>query len=125
LFYGSKEELHALWDVGLVAEIADSFDFRSLVNVLRKEYLPRYRSPTPGDYHHWAETWALESVRVANTAYAAIQLKSYETMDEPNSLWISILLPPAYEEQNRVVAAEQLAKAAVRLAQLLDQIRWP
>jgi hypothetical protein len=62
---------------------------------------------------------------VANTAYAAIQFKSYETMDEPNSLWISILLPPAYEEQNRVVAAEQLAKAAVRLAQLLDQIRWP
>ena len=125
LFYGSKEELHALWDVGLVAEIADTFDFRSLVNVLRKEYLQRPWSTTPGDYHHWAETWALESVKVANTAYAAIQFNSYETMGEPNSLWISILLPPGYEEQNRAVAAEQLAKAAVRLAQLLDRIRWP
>jgi hypothetical protein len=125
LFYGSKEELHALWDFGLVAEIANTFDFRSLANVLRKEYLQRPWSTTPGDYHHWAETWALESVKVASKAYASIQFKSYETMGKPNSLWISILLPPGYEEQNRAVAAEQLAKAAVRLAQLLDQIRWP
>ena len=125
LFYGPKEELHALWDIGLVAEIADTFDFRSLVAILRKEYLHRPWSTTPGDYHHWAETWALESVKVANTAYAAIRFNSYETMGEPNSLWISIKLPPGYEEQNRTVAAEQLAKAAVRLAQLLDRLQWP
>ena len=125
LFYGPKEELHALWDIGLVAEIADTFDFRSLVAILRKEYLHRSWSTTPGDYHHWAETWALESVKVANTAYAAIRFNSYETMGEPNSLWISIKLPPGYEEQNRTVAAEQLAKAAVRLAQLLDRLQRP
>ena len=125
LFYGPKEELHALWDIGLVAEIAATFDFRSLVTVLKKEYLHRPWSTTPGDYHYWAETWALESVKVANTAYAAIRFNSYETMGEPNSLWISIKLPPEYEEQNKAVAAEQLAKAAVRLAQLLDRLRWP
>jgi len=125
LFYGPKEELHALWDIGLVAEIADSFDFRALDTVLRKEYLDRSLSPTPGDYHHWAETWALESVKVANDAYAGIRFNSYETMGDPNSLWISITLPSGYVEQNAPLAAKQLTKAAVRLAQLLDRLRWP
>jgi hypothetical protein len=125
LFYGPKEELHALWDLGLVAEIADSFDFRLLEAVLRRDYLPRLLSTTPGDYHHWPETWALESVKVANAAYAAIRFNSFETMGEPGSLWISVTLPPDYQEQNTARAAEQLTKAAVRLAQLLDRIRWP
>ena len=125
LFYGPKEELHALWDVGLVAEIADSFDFRSLKEVLKREYLSRSRPVTGGDYHHWAETWALESVRVANSAYAGIRFNSFETMGEPSSLWISITLPADYEKKNTPVAGEQLAKAAVRLAQLLDRLQWP
>jgi hypothetical protein len=125
LFYGPKEELHALWDIGLVAQIADSFDFRALDTVLRKHYLDRSQPPTPGDYHHWAETWALESVKVANDAYTAIRFNSYETMGDPNSLWISITLPASYAEQNAPRAAGQLSKAAVRLAQLLDRLNWP
>jgi S1/P1 Nuclease len=125
LFYGPKEELHALWDIGLVAEIADSFDFRALDLVLRKEYLDRPLPPTSGDYHQWAENWALESVKVANDAYGAIRFNSYETMGDPNSLWISITLPTGYLEQNAPRAAEQLTKAAVRLAQLLDRLSWP
>ena len=125
LFYGPKEELHALWDIGLVEEIADTFDFRSLEAYLRQEYLRRSWPPTAGDFHRWAETWALESVKVANSAYAGIRYNSFETMDEPNPLWISITLPPDYEEKNTTVAAQQLIKAAVRLAQLLDQLRWP
>jgi hypothetical protein len=125
LFYAPKKELHALWDVGLVEEIADTFDFRSLEAFLRQEYRRHSWPPTPGDYHHWAEMWALESVKVANSAYAGIRFNSVETMGEPNFLWISITLPPEYEKKNRVVAAEQLTKAAVRLAQLLDRLRWP
>jgi len=125
LFYGPKQELHALWDIGLVADITDTFDFRSLAAVLRQESLHRTWPATPGDYHHWAETWALESVKVANSAYAGIRFNSFETMGEPNSLWISITAPPDYEEKNTPVAAEQLTKAAVRLAQLLDRLRWP
>jgi hypothetical protein len=125
LFYGPKEELHALWDFGLVAKIADTFDFRSLDAVLRRDYLAHSGSTTAGDYHHWPEVWALESVKVANAAYAALRFNSFETMGQPGSLWISITLPPDYEEQNTPRAAEQLTKAAVRLAQLLDRLRWP
>jgi hypothetical protein len=46
-------------------------------------------------------------------------------MGDPNSLWISITLPSGYVEQNAPLAAKQLTKAAVRLAQLLDRLRWP
>jgi hypothetical protein len=125
LFYGPKEQLHALWDVGLVEEIADTFDFRSLEALLRQEYLLRSWPATPGDYHLWAETWALESVKVANSAYAGIRFNSVETMGGTNPLWISITLPPDYEEKNTALAAQQLTKAAVRLAQLLNRLHWP
>ena len=125
LFYGPKERLHALWDVGLVERIADTFDFRALAAFLEQEYRHQTWTATPGDYHHWAETWALESVKVAASAYAGIRFNSVETMGEANPLWISITLPPDYEEKNTALAAQQLTKAGVRLAQLLDRIRWP
>jgi S1/P1 Nuclease len=125
LFYSPREELHALWDTGLVAEIADTFDFRSLEAFLKREYSPFLSPATPGDYHRWAETWALESVKVANSAYAGIRFNSVETMGQENQLWISITLPPDYQQKSSVLAAQQLTKAAVRLAQLLDRIRWP
>ncbi len=125
LFYGPKDELHALWDMDLVGDVASTFDFRSLAGFLRREYQNASWPATPGDYHHWAEAWALESVKTANQAYAGIRFNSVETMGGPNSLWIGISLPADYEEKNRVVAAHQLTKAAVRLSQLLDKIRWP
>ena len=49
---------------------------------------------TPGDYHRWAEAWAVDSVRIY------------------------------YLETNKVYAAGQLMRAGVRLAQLLDSIKW-
>jgi hypothetical protein len=125
LFYGPKEELHALWDIGLVAEIADTFDFRSLEAVLRQDY---FRPPfpiTPGDYHRWPEAWALESVNLAKEAYFGIRFNTVETMGERDPLWISVTLPPDYEEKNKALAAQQLVRAGVRLAQLLDSLRWP
>lgn len=125
LFYGPREELHALWDIGLVEEIADTFDFRSLEAVLRQDYLRPSSSVTPGDYHRWPEAWALESVKLANAAYLGIRFNTVETMGDRNSLWISVALPPDYEKNNKALAAQQLVRAAVRLAQLLDHLRWP
>jgi hypothetical protein len=93
--------------------------------LLKQEPFRRSWPVTPGDYHRWAETWALESVKVAKSAYVGIRFNSVETMGDPNSLWISITLPPDYQQKNQFLAAQQLTKAAERLAQLLDRIRWP
>jgi hypothetical protein len=125
LFYGPKEELHALWDIGLVAQIADTFDFRSLEAVLRQDYFRPPAPVTPDDYHRWPEVWALESVKLAKAAYLGIRFNAVETMGARDPLWISVTLPPDYEKKSKALAAQQLVRAAVRLAQLLDRLQWP
>jgi hypothetical protein len=125
LFFGPKEELHALWDIGLVADIADTFDFRSLEAILRQDYFRPLSPATPGDYHLWPEVWALESVKLAKAAYVGIRFNTVETMGEQNPLWISVTLPADYHGKNKTLAAQQLVRAAVRLAQLLDRLQWP
>jgi S1/P1 Nuclease len=123
LFYGPKDELHALWDVKLVQSICDSTDCDVLA-----DYLANFVNPppavSPGDYHNWAETWAVESVQAASQAYDGIQFRLARQNQDPPSLQIFISLPPDYEARETKAAAHQLAKAAARLAQLLDRIRW-
>jgi hypothetical protein len=125
LFYGPKDQLHAHWDLDLVQQVAETFDFRVLASYLGHEAQRQSWPETPGDYHHWPEAWALESVRAANLAYEGIRFNAVETMNDANSLWIAISLPADYDEKSRVLAAHQLTKAGVRLAQLLDRIQWP
>jgi hypothetical protein len=80
---------------------------------------------TPGDYHGWAEAWIIESVRIAALAYLGIVFEKAEFDPGNKLLRIEIKLPANYLEANKAYAADQLTKAGVRLAQLLDSIRWP
>ena len=79
---------------------------------------------TPGDYHHWAETWAIESVRIAALAYRGIVFGVPDFDTNEHLVRINVTLPADYLETNRAYAAQQLARAGVRLAQLLDTLRW-
>ena len=124
LFYGPKDELHALWDVKLVESICDSTDSDVLADYLATNFLGPPPAVISGDYHNWAEAWAVESVQAASRAYDGIQFRLARQSQDPPSLQIFISLPPNYEEVETKVAAQQLAKAAARLAQLLDRIRW-
>jgi S1/P1 Nuclease len=56
LFFGTdpNQELHALWDEGLVIAIRNSTDYRSLAEWLEPAVAV---SPTTGDYHTWPEQW--------------------------------------------------------------------
>jgi len=121
LFFGSKsnQELHALWDEALVFAIRNSADFHSLADWLEST---QSVSPTMGDYHTWPEQWAIDSVQEAQEAYRNIRFNS-ATIDGPR-LRISVQLPSDYTEMNQLIAAQQLTKAGVRLAQLLNAIQW-
>ena len=127
LFYGSNatEQLHALWDRILVENIDNSIDYRVLADFLAKSYLPREMVKTAGDYHHWAEVWAIESVRIAALAYRGISFKTVELDTNQHIVRINIDLPTNYLDSNKGFAAQQLARAGVRLAQLLESIKWP
>ena len=122
LFFGtnSTQELHALWDEALVISINNSPDYRSLADWLESG---RSENPTTGDYHDWPEQWAIDSVQQARTAYANIKFQA-ATIDGQR-LRITVRLPSGYIDTNRKTAAEQLVKAGLRLAQLLNAIQWP
>ena len=124
LFYGPKDELHALWDVKLVELITGSTDYQVLADYLARNFLTTPPAISSDDYHNWAEAWAAESAKTARSAYDGIRFRLARLSQDPPSLQIFISLPPNYEEIEKEVAAHQLAKAAIRLAQLLDRIRW-
>ena len=122
LFFGSdsNQELHALWDDSLVFAIRTWADYRSLADWLDST---QSASATMGDYHNWPEQWAIDSVQQACTAYRNIKFDA-ATIDSQR-LRITVQLPTGYIDENRSLAATQLAKAGLHLAQLLNSIMWP
>ena len=122
LFFGNDptQELHALWDDSLVFAIRNSTDYLSLADWL--ESRPSVGSTT-GDYHTWPEQWAIDSLQQTQKAYRNIEFGA-ATVDE-RRLRITVRLPSGYIDENRSVAATQLAKAGMHLAQLLNSIVWP
>jgi hypothetical protein len=123
LFVGPNEELHGLWDVGLVEDIGASKDYHVLAAYLRA---PSRTIPiTHGDYHHWAETWAIDSVRVADRAYKGIQFKDPQLTEDKTYVRMMVELPLNYTNASKPIAAQQLIIVATHLAQLLEKITWP
>ena len=126
LFYGPNEtdQLHALWDRVLVEEADKTIDYHALADFLMANYLPKDVPLTPGDYHEWAQRWAIESVQVARLAYQGITFKN-PTFDASQRLHrIEVELPKDYIPINSQRAAAQIARAGAHLSQLFDKIRW-
>ena len=126
LYYTKSEEFHALWDKVLPAGI--SADVNGLAGkIVDGVTLTQYQ--TTGDYHHWAETWAGDSMNAANAAYAGITFNSAANVPDPRHagktmLNISITLPAGYKAAHQPRAKDQLSQAAVHLAQLLSRIKF-
>jgi hypothetical protein len=122
LFFGSdpNQELHALWDESLVFAIRNTADYRSLADWLDST---QSVSSTKGDYHKWPEQWAIDSVQQARKAYHDLQFAAAAI--DGQRLRIIIQLPTDYIDTNRAIASEQLVKAGLHLAKLLNAIHWP
>jgi len=108
----------------IVEKIDNSTDYTALADFLKKNYLPNEIAKTPGDYHSWAETWSIDSVRIASLAYLGFAFGTPELDIDQNLVRIDMTLPAKYLDNNKVYAAEQLTRAGVRLARLLDRIKW-
>jgi len=104
IFVNRPENLHWVWDTGLVREINP--DARGLVAELGRQITARERASwQAGDI----SAWVLESHRLAQSAYRRI--------------WIfgPPILTRGYDDHAKAVIKLQLEKAAVRLAYLLNQ----
>jgi hypothetical protein len=129
LYYSKSEELHALWDRGLPSEIATDVD--ALANAIKGDGLSS-ATLSPGDYHHWPEVWASDSMRQGAEAYKGIFFSNASDEPDPRHpghtlLKINIDLPggtAAYKVDQKNRVATQLHQAAVHLTQLLSSINF-
>lgn len=131
LFYAAGDELHALWDSGLVQDVAGGTGHLQLANAIEADLAnPNWRKAhpkgwdTPGNYHMWAETWAGESLLQAREAYRGIKFGD-TTFDSHNRIRrMAITLPSGYENNQVDRETFQVALAGAHLANLLNQIKW-
>ena len=122
---GRYDELHARWDVALVTKITGSEDIPGLVAVLQAEVAAKGADwKSPGDYHHWPETWATESLVAARTAYAGLVFGAVTPDPKGGFKKIQIALPPRYDENCTPLAKQRLAQAAYHLTEILNSIQW-
>jgi len=126
-FYGpgKYDELHAYWDGDLPEKVAGSKDAAALAAIMEKRIAADGGSwKTPGDYHHWPEAWATESLIAARTAYAGIVFGKETEWPKGGIKRIEITFPPNYDATCVPLAAERLAKAGYHLAEILNAIQW-
>ena len=113
------------WDFGLVEKIAPVQGPRRVAAVLEKGVRRGCLSwKSAGDYHHWPEGWATESLAAARTAFAGITFGALTADGKGGIKRIAITLPPHYDDTCVPLATERLAKSAYHLAELLNAIHW-
>ena len=138
LSFSTSVELHALWDRCLpnlaVTLACSASNAQALAAGLRTLVTPQAiaAAATPGDHHTWAVAWATDSLEqaVATNAYTvnlASGIKHVDSHTHEASVLATITSPTKanYTTAARATATgDQLTKAAVRLADLLNAIAW-
>ena len=122
---GKYDELHAYWDTELVEKIGAGKDPALLAALLEKRVAAESANwKSAGDYHHWAESWATESLVAARAAYSGITFGALIPDPRGGIKSIKITFPPHYDEVAVPLAAERLAKSGFHLAEILNAIHW-
>jgi hypothetical protein len=110
---GCRSSLHAVWDSCLV-ELAAGLDVLKAVADLMETITPEMRARWKGTA---ARDWANESFAIAKapaTGYCVMQDQRCVPRLDP------VTITDDYQKANRPVVREQLQKAGVRLAHMLD-----
>jgi hypothetical protein len=121
--------LHATWDHGVVVALGAN-DAKALAAEILRVRVPAAATASGGP-KTWPRAWASESSRVAaEVAYRPLRFGQASTKS-PDSLELDriAIVAPRYESYVRDPAVRnaarlQLARAALRLADLLNRLRW-
>jgi hypothetical protein len=110
ILQGRRTNLHAVWDVDTV---------RALGRGPEEISVQLEREITPANMHMWQMgnglDWALESFRIASR-------EIYGKLSGPGGMDAPIILPRDYPTAESAVARQQLQKAGVRLAWVLNEV---
>lgn len=135
------DRLHGLWDNCLAARAAGAIDCAGVApSVLATRITSALANPSwrqahrvddwiaPGDHHAWPALWAGDSVIVARRAYDGLAFgpRRFEGAPHEPRPVIPILAPARspYLSRHTDDALMQLAKASVRLEELLNRLDW-
>jgi S1/P1 Nuclease len=127
LFFGPGryDELHAYWDTELVTKVTHSGEVPVLAADLQKRIAADGAGwKSPGDYHHWPEAWATESLEAARMAYSGLVFGAVTPDPKGGFRKLEITLPPKYDDVCIPVAEQRLSQAAYHLAEILNAIHW-
>jgi len=124
LFYTDENELHGYWDTVLVSQIAgpNYMHLAKFLSAVAGKNSHAWESK--GDYRQWAAQWATESAKEANHVYDTRIKFGAVTYEDKKLKSIRIELPGDYQAAQLEREVVQLAKAALHLVQLLNQIKW-
>lgn len=125
LFYAAEEQLHALWDDGLVKAVAQGRSYRDVAQELLAHGHQQDWDGI-GSYHEWVDQWAVESIKVGKSAYERLIFGAGQFGGDQKGLQkITITLPPGYEQDEAKQVEQQLTKAGSRLAAILNAMQFP
>ena len=139
----THDNLHAIWDdclvdvvggaKGCVSKTTDQTVAKVAAHVKARMDEPASQAlRSQGDYHHWPEHWATDSLHVAAGIFPS-QLDSGCVILDPKRPHSPIhvqsrIVAPAtkqdYLQAHKIDADKQLTKAAVRLTDLLNRLKW-
>lgn len=115
-----------MWDKVLVDDIFSTNNPAVLAEHVMQGVKPS-AFKTSGGHHTWAAKWATESMQLATRAYEDIKFVKAKVGAHGKLEKMDVTLTPsvdAYRSKFKDRAADQLRKAGLRLAHLLDSIEW-
>ncbi|MCC8977285.1 S1/P1 nuclease [Bradyrhizobium acaciae] len=116
--FDNNKNLHSAWDAPPTHfQVPQALDLLPIAQQIAKD---------TDQIENWSLAWASDTIKVAPRAFAGASFaKVQPSAAHPNGGW-SITLPDhaAYVDARDQIKREQLAKAAARLANLLNAI-WP
>ena len=127
LFFGPDkyDELHGYWDIAVVDKLEPSRSPAALATLIEKDIASKGAGwKSAGDYHHWPEAWASESLAAARTAYSGLVYGAMTPDPKGGFKKIAITLPANYDGIAMPLAEERLAKAGYHLAEILNAVKW-
>jgi hypothetical protein len=121
------DELHGMWDGALVELAAGGTGSYLDLTELLKDAAATTQVNDTSDFHDWAAQWAGESVKLANSAYTNSLTFGKAKLDPAKTRIESIQLGfsngiDVYEDTEKDVALQQMTKASIRLANLLNEL---
>ena len=122
-YFAVRNSPHALWDTKLVSKLAPAKSPGSLTALLQKDCSVDLFK-TPGDYHEWPAKWVSDAAKEAIGAYESLGFGVVSLKPDGKIDRIETVKPADYDAQQLPRVKLQLEKSAVRLAQLLNSVKW-